>query len=48
MASKKKEYVIAPYQNTFAMYESDDFRLKDKSIILTGNFRKTDEVKGAP
>ena len=46
MASKRKEYVIAPYQNTFAMYESDDFRLNDESMILTGKFRKTDEVKG--
>ena len=46
MASKSKEYVIAPYGNTFAMYEVNDFRLKGVSNIQTGKFRKTSEVKG--
>lgn len=46
MARSCKEYVIAPYGNTFAMYESTDFRLKGFDTIFTGKFRKTNEVKG--
>ena len=46
MASKNKIYVIAPYNNTFAMYEHDDFRIKGMDNVLSGKFKKTDEVKG--
>lgn len=46
MASKSKEYVIAPYMNTYAMYEIDDFRLKNLPFKLSGKFRKTSEFKG--
>lgn len=41
-----KEYVIAPYGNTFAMYESNDFRVKGSDNVLTGKFKRTKEVKG--
>jgi hypothetical protein len=43
----KKKYVIAPYCNTYGMYEDDDFRLekyKEKEIIQ-GKFQKTNTVK---
>jgi len=43
----KKEYVIAPYyQDCIAMYESDDFRLKEENNIVRGIFKRTKEVKG--
>ncbi|MGF7535186.1 hypothetical protein AAGG74_16150 [Bacillus mexicanus] len=40
-------YVIAPYSNSIAMYESDDFRLKKKNHkdIITGYFKKHNLVK---
>ena len=44
----RKKYVIAPYCNTYGMYEDDDFRLekyKEKEIIQ-GKFQKTNTVKG--
>ena len=42
----KKEYVIAPYGDCIAMYESNDFRLKEVKDIVHGSFKKTSEVKG--
>ena len=42
----KKSYVIAPYGNTWAMYESDDFRLRDLLPILKGTFTKSNTYKG--
>ena len=46
MASKNHKYFIAPYGNTFAMYEADDFRLNDVTFKLSGKFIKTEEFKG--
>jgi len=45
MASQDREYVIAPYNNTFAMYEINDYRLKTLTFSLSGKFRKTNEFK---
>lgn len=40
-------YVIAPYSNSIAMYETDDFRLKNKNQedIIKGFFTKNISVK---
>lgn len=44
----KRKYVIAPYGNTVAMYENDDFRLVKykRTDIIQGDFEKTKSVKG--
>lgn len=42
----KKEYVIAPYDTGVAMYEADDFRLKELDNVVTGKFVRTKEAKG--
>ena len=41
-----KNYVIAPYMNTYGMYESDDFRLKKQTEIIQGKFNKDKSIRG--
>lgn len=42
----RKNYIVAPYSNTWAMYESNDFRLLNLSPQFKGTFSKTDKHKG--
>lgn len=42
----KKSYVIAPYGNTWAMYETSDFRLTELSPVLNGSYTKSNKYKG--
>ena len=42
----KQKYVIAPYMNTYGMYEKDDFRLKKYTTVIQGIFKKDKNIKG--
>lgn len=42
----KKQYIIAPYGDTIAMYEADDSRLKNYTDTTTGTFERTKSVVG--